>query len=192
MPQPEAGKPISGRFVLKKNLRHHGKGRSAVRPQGARGVRYWTRLRGFDVWQLIGTAGLLIGVLGFSVLIVQIKVLPHTGSGFLLTVLSGTPRPSDEAQPSVAPSPGPSVERPSASPIAQRSGFPSWTGLPGSPSASPGTIVVWTPPPLPTPTAIPSPTDRPGLPKPNPTPTPTRPGLPKPNPSPTPAPTPTP
>ena len=144
-----------------------------LRPKAARGLRHWIRLHGFDGWQILGTAGLLISLLGFSILVTQFRnSLPHTGSGFLLTVLGGTPHPSDEAQLGTTSSPSGSptgLDQAPVRPSASRSGVhpvtPSAGGARGGPtpsstaSASPSDSP--TPRPVVHPSASPTPTPTP-------------------------------
>jgi hypothetical protein len=145
-----------------------------VRPQKARSFRYWTRLHGLDGWQILGSACLVVGVLGFSVLIAHVRpTLPHTNGAYLLQTLLGQ-QPSDSAQPSTNASPGASPDPTQAAPLpsASRSGLFWWV----SPSASAPPTRGPTGTPTATATASPSdsPTPRPGVhPSALPTPTPT-------------------
>lgn len=145
-----------------------------MRPQKARGFRYWTRLHGLDGWQVLGSALLVIGVLGFAVLMVNVRAnLPHTNGAFLLQTLIGH-QPSDSPQPSTTPSASPDATQAAPAPSASRSGV-YWFSPPASaPPAGSATAT-------PTASASPSvsPTPRPGVhPSALPTPTPTpRPGV---------------
>jgi hypothetical protein len=148
-----------------------------VKAREGRGFGRWIRLHGFDGWQILGSACLVIGVLGFAVLIVQIRpTLARTHGAFLLeTIVNGGHQPSNDPQPgtSASPSSSPDLAQTGPLPSASRSGLrrvsPSATAPPtggATPSSSPS----------PSPTASPSdsPTPRPGVhPSPLPTPTPT-------------------
>ena len=149
-----------------------------MKPQKASSFRHWIRLHGFDWWQVFGSACLVMGVLGFAVLMVHVRPnLPRTNGAFLLqTVIGGESWASDspQADPSPSSSPAPDLTGLSLSatvphPSASRSGVQSVR-----PSASPppsGGVVSPTPSVSVFPTTTPSPTPRPSLPQPSVSPT---------------------
>jgi PKD domain len=129
-----------------------------VHPGNASRFRHWIRLHGFDGWQVFGSACLVIGVLGFSALVVNLRqpLLPGTHGAFLLqTVLGGGPQPSQSAgsEPSPAPSASPAAAAPipatAPQPSPSRSGTqPVKPSAPGSPTATPTPSATPTPAPI--------------------------------------------
>jgi hypothetical protein len=155
-----------------------------VEPQKATGFWHWIRLHGFDWWQVFGLACLVIGVLGFGVLIVNVRPsLPRTNGAFLLqTVIGGShvsAAPQADASPSPSPSPDPTGVNPSATgpqPSASRSGVfwvrPSASAAPTSGTVSPTASASVAPtatdtatprPTIPVPSVSPTPTPRPTI-----------------------------
>jgi len=143
-----------------------------VLPQ-KRGFWRWTRLNLFDGWQVLGTIGLVAGAFVFSVMLVQARHLPSTGSAFqlvqTLVVSTPTPQPGPEASPESSPSPASVnpvtvvVPKPSASHAVYRR--PNPTAVPTSaPTATPSPSPTTTPTPTPScfskclPTSTPTPT----------------------------------
>lgn len=128
----------------------------------ASGFRHWIRLHGLDGWQLLGSACLVIGVLGFALLIAHIRpTLPKTNGAYLLQTLinAGTqPTVEPQAQPSASPDPSsPSgVTQAAPLPSASRSGF-RWTYPNPSAGPSPAGGTSATASPSPTPSASPTP-----------------------------------
>jgi hypothetical protein len=131
-----------------------------LRPD-ARRIGRWTRLNIVDVWQVLGTLGLLAGVAVFAIMLAHSRpMLPPTGSPIRLlqTLVSDSP----QAQPVVEPTPSPSL---SATPDVGES-QPAAAPNRGSPRVP---VVSYSRPPAPTPVATPPPTP---IPVSNPTPTP--------------------
>jgi hypothetical protein len=134
----------------------------------------WARINLFDGWQVLGTIGLVAGAFVFSVMLVQTKHLPSTGSAFQLvqTLVPDKPTPQPSPEPTPEASPAPTAANPGVAvvqrPSASRSGVyrkPAPTPVPTSaPTASALPIPVPTPTPrfcitkiCPSPTPSPSP-----------------------------------
>src|SRR2546428_12855138 len=171
-----ARNPSSGPFVLKQTFRHQGRGDRDVQAREGRRLLRWVRLHGFDGWQVIGSACLVVGVLGLAVLIVQVRpTLPRTHGAFLLeTLINPSHQPSDEAQPSRSAPPSTSTGGAQVAPLpsASRSGL-RWVRPSATAPASVGAGTV-TSSPAPTASPSDSPTPRPDVhPSAVPTPTPT-------------------
>ena len=130
-----------------------------MQPRNARRFRHWLRLHGLDRWQVLGSACLVIGVLGFSALVVHLREPTH-GAFLLQTVVDGGSRPSDNAQPAPSPSPSASPE-PTAAPI-QATTAPHPSASPSAiPSVKPSATSSARPTPTPSATPAPSPIDSP-------------------------------
>ncbi len=122
----------------------------------ARGFGHWIRLNVLDVWQVVGTLGLIVGTLTFALLIANGRhVMPTTGSAIQLlqTLVSNSPHvpPTVEPTPNTTLSPGATERAPATSaprvpvgPVASQPPAPTQSGAP-------------TPKPLPTPTPTPRP-----------------------------------
>lgn len=122
----------------------------------ARGFGHWIRLNVLDVWQVVGTLGLIVGTLTFAILIANGRpVLPANGAIQLLqTLVSNSPhaQPTVEPTPSTTPGPGATAPapRPSAPRVPAGAGGPA-ASQPAAPRQSPAPTPVSIPTPTPTP-----------------------------------------
>ncbi len=126
-----------------------------MQPGNARRFRHWIRLHGFDGWQVFVSACLVIGVLGFTALVVKLTqpTLPGTHGAFLLqTVVDRGPQLT-EVEPSPLPSASPDS---TAVPIPATTAPQPSTSRPGTQSVKPSATS--RPRPTPTPSATPTPT----------------------------------
>ncbi len=134
-----------------------------MQPRNASRFRHWLRLHGFDGWQVFGSACLVIGVLGFAVLVVNLRhpTLPGTHGAFLLqTVVDGGSQPSENAQPEPSPSPSASP-KPTAAPIPATTASQPSPSRSGTPSVKPSATSSPRATPTPSATPPPSPIDLP-------------------------------
>ena len=170
---------LPGRLCYNRTFRHQGRGDRDVQAREARQFWRWIRSHGFDGWQVVGSACLVVGVLGFAVLIGQVRpTLPRTHGAFLLeTLINPSHQPSAEAQPSTsAPPSTPTGEGAQIAPLpsASRSGLRSLRPSATAPASVGGGTATAAPSPTATDSPSESPTPRPDVhPSAVPTPTPT-------------------